>query len=64
MVQECAGVALIGVALLLGLALASFSPADPIFESAPVENRAGIFGASAAALLSDALIAGIVPLLR
>ncbi|MGI9590454.1 MAG: DNA translocase FtsK 4TM domain-containing protein, partial [Myxococcota bacterium] len=49
--QECLGVALIGGALLLGLALGSFSPADPVFEAASVQNRAGAVGASAAALL-------------
>jgi S-DNA-T family DNA segregation ATPase FtsK/SpoIIIE len=50
-VQECLGVGLIGLALLLGLALATFSATDPVFEAAPVANRAGAFGASAAALL-------------
>ena len=50
-VRECAGVGLLGLALLLMLALASFTPADPIFEAAPVENLAGVVGASAAALL-------------
>ncbi len=57
-VEECVGVGLIGVALLLTLALGSFSPADPIFEQAPVANRAGIFGASAAALLLGVLGCG------
>jgi S-DNA-T family DNA segregation ATPase FtsK/SpoIIIE len=50
-VRESAGVALLGVALLLVLALASFSPDDPVFESAQVANRAGVLGASASALL-------------
>jgi S-DNA-T family DNA segregation ATPase FtsK/SpoIIIE len=50
-VQECVGVALIGVSLLLGLALGSFSPSDPVFQAAEVQNRAGVVGASAAALL-------------
>ncbi|MBW2267616.1 MAG: DNA translocase FtsK 4TM domain-containing protein [Deltaproteobacteria bacterium] len=54
-VQECVGVALIGLALLLGLALGSFDPADPAFEALPVANRAGVFGASSAALLFGTL---------
>jgi S-DNA-T family DNA segregation ATPase FtsK/SpoIIIE len=54
-VQECLGVGLLGLALLLALALASFSPADPVFEAVSVENRAGIVGASAAALLLGTL---------
>jgi len=54
-VQECVGVGLLGLALLLALALASFSPADPVFEAVRVENRAGAFGASAAALLLGTL---------
>ena len=48
---ECAGVALLGLALLAALALATFVPSDPVFERAPVGNRAGILGATAAALL-------------
>jgi len=50
-VQECAGVGLLGLALLLTLALATFEPSDPVFEMARVSNRAGALGASAAALL-------------
>jgi S-DNA-T family DNA segregation ATPase FtsK/SpoIIIE len=33
------------------LALATYSPADPIFERAEVANRAGVFGAAVAAIL-------------
>jgi S-DNA-T family DNA segregation ATPase FtsK/SpoIIIE len=44
-------VALLGVSLLAALALATFVPSDPVFERAPVGNRAGILGATAAALL-------------
>ncbi|MBW1688277.1 MAG: DNA translocase FtsK 4TM domain-containing protein [Deltaproteobacteria bacterium] len=54
-VYECVGVGLLGLALLLALALASFSPADPVFEAVAVENRAGMVGASAAALLLGTL---------
>ena len=57
-VRESAGVALLGMALLLLLALASFSPDDPVFESAQVANRAGVLGASASALLFGFLGAG------
>jgi S-DNA-T family DNA segregation ATPase FtsK/SpoIIIE len=49
------GVGLLGLALLLALALASFSAADPVFETVPVENRAGVVGASSAALLLGTL---------
>jgi S-DNA-T family DNA segregation ATPase FtsK/SpoIIIE len=50
-VEECAGVALVGVALLAGIGLATFDPGDPVFSSAPVANRAGAVGATSAALL-------------
>jgi hypothetical protein len=60
-IQECLGVGLLGLALLLALALASFSPADPVFEAVAVENRAGIVGASAAALLLGTLGLGAAP---
>ena len=43
--------ALLGLSLLAALALATFHPSDPVFERAPVGNRAGILGATAAALL-------------
>jgi S-DNA-T family DNA segregation ATPase FtsK/SpoIIIE len=41
----------VGAALLTGLALLTYSPADPIFEGARVANRAGIIGAAVAAVL-------------
>jgi hypothetical protein len=59
---ECAGVALIGLAALLALALGTFAPSDPVFESGPVANRAGVIGASAAALLFGILGLGAVVL--
>jgi hypothetical protein len=59
-VQECVGIALIGAALLLGLALGSFSPVDPVFEAEPVQNRAGVVGASAAALLFGTMGMGAI----
>jgi S-DNA-T family DNA segregation ATPase FtsK/SpoIIIE len=49
--QECIGVALLGTAALAALALASYSPSDPILERADVANRAGLVGAFTAALL-------------
>ncbi len=42
---------LLGLAALAALALATYVPSDPVFERASVENRAGILGATAAALL-------------
>src|SRR5262245_48275339 len=48
--EECAGVALLGTAFLLALGLASFSPADPILSRTAVGNRGGGLGATAAAL--------------
>ncbi|HEY8153829.1 MAG TPA: DNA translocase FtsK 4TM domain-containing protein [Myxococcota bacterium] len=48
---ECAGVALLGLSLLAALALATYVPSDPVFQRAQVGNRAGILGATAAALL-------------
>jgi S-DNA-T family DNA segregation ATPase FtsK/SpoIIIE len=57
-VRECVGVVLLGATLLLALALVTHSAQDPIFESAPVANRAGVVGASAAALLFGLLGVG------
>ena len=51
---------MLGLALLVGLALATFSIADPVFETGPVSNRAGLFGAGAAALLFGTLGIGAV----
>src|SRR5262245_49241914 len=48
--EECAGVVLLGTALLVALGLASFDPADPILSRTAVGNRAGVLGATAAAL--------------
>ncbi len=50
-VEECFGVALLGAALLAGIALATHSAMDPVFERSLVENRAGVVGATIAALL-------------
>ncbi len=50
-VEECLGFILLGVSLLALLALATYSPADPIFERAEVTTRAGVFGAAVAEIL-------------
>jgi S-DNA-T family DNA segregation ATPase FtsK/SpoIIIE len=57
-VEECVGVALLGIALLAALGLASFDPADPVFSRMAVANRAGVIGATAAASLLSAFGAG------
>ena len=48
---EFAGLALIGTALLASLALATYSPDDPIASLSPVANRAGAAGATIAGWL-------------
>jgi len=50
-VEECLGFGLLAASLLAILALATYSPADPIFERAEVANRAGVIGAAVAAIL-------------
>jgi S-DNA-T family DNA segregation ATPase FtsK/SpoIIIE len=45
----------VGGSLLALLALATYSPADPIFERAEVANRAGVLGAAVAAVLFRSL---------
>jgi len=45
---EFGGLALIGTALLSGVALATYSAADPVFELVAVSNRAGPVGATIA----------------
>jgi S-DNA-T family DNA segregation ATPase FtsK/SpoIIIE len=49
--EESAGVALLGLSLLAALALATYSQSDPILERAEVANRAGMVGAFVAASL-------------
>ncbi|HXV37303.1 MAG TPA: DNA translocase FtsK 4TM domain-containing protein, partial [Myxococcota bacterium] len=53
--EECAGFGLLGASALALLALATYSPADPIFERVEVANRAGVIGAAVAALLFRSL---------
>ncbi len=48
---ECAGIVLMGVALLACIALATHSASDPIFTRGAVDNRAGSLGATLSALL-------------
>jgi S-DNA-T family DNA segregation ATPase FtsK/SpoIIIE len=56
--EECAGLALLALALLAAIGLATFDPADPILSRAALANRAGMLGATAAALLLRAFGAG------
>ncbi len=57
--EECVGVALLGTALLAALGLASFDGAlDPALSRTAVGNRAGLLGATAAALCLRAFGAG------
>ncbi len=49
--EECAGVALLGFSLIALLGLATYSAADPLFTRAEVANRAGMAGALVASLL-------------
>ena len=52
---ELLGLALIGTALLGSLAVATYSPQDPILTLAPVANRAGATGATLAGWLFGAV---------
>jgi len=62
--QEGLGLLLIGLGLLSALALGSYEPADPAFRFVPVENAAGVAGASIARLLVGSLGFGaVVPVL-
>jgi S-DNA-T family DNA segregation ATPase FtsK/SpoIIIE len=51
---ETAGLALIGLSALAALALATYSPSDPVFRLTHVANRAGAVGATMAGLLRQA----------
>ncbi len=57
-VEECLGVALVGLALLAAIALATYTATDPVFERGLVANRAGVVGATVAALLFRGLGTG------
>ncbi|MFP6629625.1 MAG: DNA translocase FtsK 4TM domain-containing protein [Myxococcota bacterium] len=57
---EFGGLVLIGIALLAGVALATYSPEDPVFALAEVANRAGPAGATLAGWLFDAVGWGAV----
>ncbi|MCP5070510.1 MAG: DNA translocase FtsK, partial [bacterium] len=56
--REVAGVALVGLALLGGVALWTFDPADPVGVWEPVRNGGGVAGATLAGLLVRAVGAG------
>jgi S-DNA-T family DNA segregation ATPase FtsK/SpoIIIE len=51
LLQECAGLTLLGLAVLATIALWSHDPADPVFAAGPVHNAAGALGAALAAVL-------------
>jgi DNA segregation ATPase FtsK/SpoIIIE, S-DNA-T family len=53
--QEGLGLFLLGLGLLSALALGTYDPADPSFRFVPVENAAGVAGASIARLLVGSL---------
>ncbi len=57
---EFGGLVLIGTAMLSGVALATYSAADPVFELAQVANRAGPVGATIAGWLFGAVGWGAV----
>jgi len=56
--EECFGVALLGLALLAAIALATYTATDPVFERGLVANRAGVLGAAVAAVLLRGLGTG------
>ncbi len=61
---EICGLALIAIGLLAVLSLLTYSPQDPAFQFAPVDNKAGVVGASIAfALLRAMGLAAVVPVL-
>ncbi len=55
LLQECAGLALLGFALLAVIALGSHHPADPAFSVGPVHNAAGALGAALSAVLRQSV---------
>ena len=55
LVSEVAGIALLGFAALATLALATWSPTDPMLAFESVQNAAGIVGANLAGLLIGVL---------
>ncbi|MFQ5417945.1 MAG: DNA translocase FtsK 4TM domain-containing protein [Myxococcota bacterium] len=62
MIRECAGVALVGVALLAAVALATHAAADPGADPGGAVDRAGLLGALVAAVLLRGLGHGAVVL--
>jgi S-DNA-T family DNA segregation ATPase FtsK/SpoIIIE len=59
---EICGLALIALGLLAALALVTYSPEDPAFRRLPVDNGAGVVGASIAFVLVRAMgLASVVP---
>jgi S-DNA-T family DNA segregation ATPase FtsK/SpoIIIE len=60
--SEIVGLVLIGLSLVATLALATYSPQDPVGELVEVSNRAGPVGATLAGLLLRSLGAGAIVL--
>ncbi len=61
---EIFGLVLIALGLLAALSLLTYSPEDPAFRIVPVDNGAGVVGASIAAVLVSAMgIGAVVPVL-
>jgi S-DNA-T family DNA segregation ATPase FtsK/SpoIIIE len=61
---EICGLALIAFGLLAALSLITYSPGDPAFRIAPVDNKAGVVGASIASVLVGTMgLAAAVPVL-
>jgi DNA segregation ATPase FtsK/SpoIIIE, S-DNA-T family len=62
--REAFGLLLVALGVVAAVALASYEPRDPGFRIVPVENAAGVVGASLAALLVGWLgAAAVVPVL-
>ncbi|MGH0028644.1 MAG: DNA translocase FtsK 4TM domain-containing protein, partial [Myxococcota bacterium] len=51
LVQECVGLALLGLAMLAALAVYTYDPTDPVLAATPVNNAGGVIGAALASAL-------------
>jgi S-DNA-T family DNA segregation ATPase FtsK/SpoIIIE len=49
LVQECIGLALLGIAVLAAIAVVSHDPSDPVLAAGEVRNAAGVIGATLSA---------------
>ena len=57
-VREALGLVVIGLALITGISLVTYTPSDPSFALEPVDNGAGAVGATLASALLGAVGAG------